>query len=95
MEKSFGASQVCSVGTYTTLQIKQAINDVGKIYGASVPTLRRLTKMIEDVKTEEDFLKLACKRSEINQFLNKYPEMMNIVSLLLVSKKQLLFMLAL
>lgn len=87
MENRFGASQVCSVGTYTTLQIKQAINDVGKIYGVSVPTLRRLTKMIEDVKTEEDFLKLACKRSEINQFLNKYPEMMNIVFLLLGQQK--------
>lgn len=87
MENRFGASQVCSVGTYTTLQIKQAINDVGKIYGASVPTLRRLTKMIEDVKTEEDFLKLACKRSEINQFLNKYPEMMNVVFLLLGQQK--------
>lgn len=87
MENRFGASQVCSVGTYTTLQIKQAINDVGKIYGASIPTLRRLTKMIEDVKTEEDFLKLACKRSEINQFLNKYPEMMNVVFLLLGQQK--------
>jgi DNA polymerase-3 subunit alpha len=87
MENRFGASQVCSVGTYTTLQIKQAINDVGKIYGASIPTLRKLTKMIEDVKTEEDFLKLACKRSEINQFLNKYPEMMNVVFLLLGQQK--------
>lgn len=87
MENRFGASQVCSVGTYTTLQIKQAINDVGKIYGASIPTLRRLTKMIEDVKTEEDFLKLACKRTEINQFLNKYPEMMNVVFLLLGQQK--------
>lgn len=87
MENRFGASQVCSVGTYTTLQIKQAINDVGKIYGASIPTLRRLTKMIEDVKTEEDFLKLACKRPEINQFLNKYPEMMNVVFLLLGQQK--------
>lgn len=87
MENRFGASQVCSVGTYTTLQIKQAINDVGKIYGASIPTLRRLTKTIEDVKTEEDFLKLACKRSEINQFLNKYPEMMNVVFLLLGQQK--------
>ena len=87
MENRFGASQVCSVGTYTTLQIKQAINDVGKIYGASIPTLRRLTKMIEDVKTEEDFLKLACKRSEINQFLNKYSEMMNVVFLLLGQQK--------
>lgn len=87
MENRFGASQVCSVGTYTTLQIKQAINDVGKIYGASIPTLRRFTKMIEDVKTEEDFLKLACKKSEVNQFLNKYPEMMNIVFLLLGQQK--------
>lgn len=87
MENRFGASQVCSVGTYTTLQIKQAINDVGKIYGVSIPTLRRLTKMIEDVKTEEDFLKLACKRPEINQFLNKYPEMMNVVFLLLGQQK--------
>lgn len=33
------------------------------------------------------FLKLACKKSEVNQFLNKYPEMMNIVFLLLGQQK--------
>lgn len=87
MENRFGVSQVCSVGTYTTLQIKQAINDVGKIYGASIPTLRRISKMIEDVKTEEDFLRLACRKEEIAQFVNKYPEMMNVVFLLLGQQK--------
>ena len=87
MEERFGETQVCSVGTYTTLQIKQAINDVGKIYGASVPTLRRISKMIEDVKTEEDFLRLACRKEEIAQFVNEYPEMMNVVFLLLGQQK--------
>ena len=87
MEERFGETQVCSVGTYTTLQIKQAINDVGKIYGASNPTLRRISKMIEDVKTEEDFLRLACRKEEIAQFMNKYPEMMNVVFLLLGQQK--------
>lgn len=87
MEERFGETQVCSVGTYTTLQIKQAINDVGKIYGASVPTLRRISKMIEDVKTEEDFLRLALRKEEIAQFVNKYPEMMNVVFLLLGQQK--------
>lgn len=87
MENRFGETQVCSVGTYTTLQIKQAINDVGKIYGASIPTLRRISKMIEDVKTEEDFLKLAHRKEEIAQFVNKYPEMMNVVFLLLGQQK--------
>lgn len=87
MEERFGETQVCSVGTYTTLQIKQAINDVGKIYGASIPTLRRISKMIEDVKTEEDFLRLACRKEEIAQFVNKYPEMMNVVFLLLGQQK--------
>lgn len=87
MEERFGETQVCSVGTYTTLQIKQAINDVGKIYGASIPTLRRISKMIEDVKTEEDFLRLACRKEEIAQFMNKYPEMMNVVFLLLGQQK--------
>lgn len=87
MEERFGETQVCSVGTYTTLQIKQAINDVGKIYGASIPTLRRISKMTEDVKTEEDFLRLACRKEEIAQFVNKYPEMMNVVFLLLGQQK--------
>lgn len=87
MEERFGGTQVCSVGTYTTLQIKQAINDVGKIYGASIPTIRRISKMIEDVKTEEDFLRLACRKEEIAQFVNKYPEMMNVIFLLLGQQK--------
>lgn len=87
MEERFGIDQVCSVGTYTTLQMKQAINDIGKLHGASIPTLRRLTKILEDVKTEEDFLRLACRKKEVNDFLNKYPEMMNIVFLLLGQQK--------
>lgn len=87
MENRFGVSQVCSVGTYTTLQMKQAINDVGKLYGTSIPTLRRLTKILEDVKTEEEFLKLACKKEEVRKFLDKYPEMMNVVFLLLGQQK--------
>lgn len=87
MEERFGETQVCSVGTYTTLQIKQAINDVGKIYGASIPTLRRISKMIEDVKTEEDFLRLAHRKEEIAHFVIEYPEMMNVVFLLLGQQK--------
>lgn len=89
MEQRFGEEQVCSVGTYTTLQLKAALTDFAKLYGVDIPTIRRISKMINglDDKTFEDFMKIACKRKEMKNFVNKYPELINAIFLVLGQPK--------
>ena len=89
MEQRFGIEQVCAVGTYTTLQLKAALTDLSKLYGVSIPTIRSISKRINglDDKTIEDFLKLACRDGEVKSFVNKYPELINAIFLILGQPK--------
>lgn len=89
MEQRFGTSQVCSVGTYTTLQLKAALTDLSKLYNISIPTIRSISKKINglDDKTIEDFFRVACKDGEVKSFVEKYPELINVISLVLGQPK--------
>ena len=89
MEQRFGETQVCAVGTYTTYQLKAALTDFAKLYGVSIPTVRRLSKMINglDDKTPEDFFRIACKSVEMKIFVNKHPELINMMFLVLGQPK--------
>lgn len=84
MEERFGETQVCSVGTYTTLQIKAAIGDFSKLFGMEIPYLRHISERINglETKTLEDFLKLACEDKEIYKYINTYPELTNLLFLI-------------
>lgn len=84
MEQRFGENQVCSVGTYGTLKFKAALNDFGKLMGISIPTIRRLSKMIDFDGQDENMTKLfqiICSKNELKQFANKYPELINMMLL--------------
>lgn len=89
MEQRFGKSQVCSVGTYTTLQLKAALTDLSKLYGISIPTIRSISKKINglDDKTIEDFFKVVCRDGEMKAFVEKYPELINIMNIVLGQPK--------
>ena len=68
MEQRFGENQVCSVGTYGTLKFKAALNDFGKLMGISIPTIRRLSKMIDFDGQDENMTKLfqiICSKNEL------------------------------
>ena len=43
MEHRFGETQVISVGTYSALQVKAAIKDLGRIYGLSFDEVNDIT----------------------------------------------------
>lgn len=89
MEERFGKSQVCAVGTYTTLQLKAALTDLSKQYGVSISTIRRISKKINglDDKTVEDLFKIACRDNEVKDFMNKYPELFNCIFLVIGQPK--------
>lgn len=70
MEQRFGIDQVCSVGTYGTLQLKAAIQDFARLEKIPIPLVRRICKILETekVKTIEDFLRQLVNMKKSRNF---------------------------
>lgn len=82
MEERYGEDQVCSVGTYTTLQIKAALKDFGKVLGVPASDIAILTNSLGmDARSLEDLMKAGCQRRDIGKFIEKYPELVMIAGL--------------
>lgn len=89
MEERFGTEQVCAVGTYTTLQLKAALNDMGDKYGVPLPEKKRISKMLGDEKekTVEDLFRTALKKAEFRAFMRQHTEMFNDMFVILGAPK--------
>lgn len=89
MEQRFGIEQVCSVGTYTTFQLKAAITDLCRLQGVPVVLVKKITKKLggEKEKTMEDFFRTTCANTELREFVLKYHEVINDVALILGQPK--------
>lgn len=89
MEQRFGETQVCSVGTYTTLQLKAAMTDLCRQEGVSIPMVRRITGKFgeEKEKTADDFWKTVCASEELRNFVKAHSEMFNDMLLILGQPK--------
>ena len=90
MEKRFGAEQVTSLGTYTTMQLKAAITDLARCEGVSIATVRRITSKLRDeegMKSIEDFFRVICGDTELREFVKNHTELINDVMVCLNSPK--------
>lgn len=88
MEQRFGDTQVCSVGTYTTLQIKAAITDIGRLDGINLVSVKRFTKKFgTKEKTREDFFKVVMGSDEMKKFVREHTETINDALLVLGNPK--------
>jgi hypothetical protein len=80
MEQRFGASQVVSLGTYTTMQLKAAITDLARCEGVPIQIVRRITAKLRDeegMKSVEDFFVSICKDTELREFVKSHTELIN------------------
>lgn len=80
MEQRFGKSQVVSLGTYGTLQLKAAITDLARYENIPVGTIRRFTARLgseEGIKSIEDFFKFICRDKELKEFVKDHVELFN------------------
>lgn len=80
MEQRFGASQVVSLGTYTTMQLKAAITDLARCEGIPIQIVRRITAKLRDeegMKSVEDFFVSICKDTELREFVKSHTELIN------------------
>lgn len=82
MERRYGKDQVCSVGTYTTLQVKAAIKDLCRLEGIPVSEVNIFTAKIDGVKDFDDLFRMACQKKDVAYFINKYPGIIQAVGLI-------------
>lgn len=82
MERRYGKDQVCSVGTYTTLQVKAAIKDLCRLEGIPVSEVNMFTAKIDGVKDFDDLFRMACQKKDVAYFINKHPGIIQAVGLI-------------
>lgn len=82
MEGRYGKDQVCSVGTYITLQVKAAIKDLCRLEGVPVSEVNMFTAKIDGVKDFDDLFRMACQKKDVAYFINKYPGIIQAVGLI-------------
>ena len=88
MEERYGWNQVCSVGTYSALQLRAAIKDMARIYGLDFQETNEMMKLF-DVKDRkpEDLFKIACARQRVKDFVIDHSDLINEVMLIMPAPK--------
>lgn len=72
IEKRYGDDRVCSMGTYTTLQLKQALQDFSRNKKIPIPTVRYLSTVLDfDSNSPNwlDLMKEAAEKSFVKDFV--------------------------
>lgn len=80
MEQRFGKSQVVSLGTYGTMQLKAAITDLARCENIPISIVRRFTAKLRDeegMESSEDFFRVICKDKELREFVKSHTELFN------------------
>jgi DNA polymerase-3 subunit alpha len=88
MEQRFGELQVCSVGTYTTLQLKALMKDLARQKGLDIGEMNYITKVL-DVEDGSllDIFHTACKNSRFKSFVSQNADLINTLNLALHQPK--------
>lgn len=78
MEERYGWQQVCSVGTYSALQLRAAIKALSRVYGLEFQEVNQMMKVF-DVKDRkpEDLFKIACAHGTVKRFVIDHPDLIN------------------
>jgi len=88
MEEKHGINSVCSVGTFTTLQLKAAVKELARHKGIPFPKMNRITTIL-DVETGEwdDLFLNAFRKREFKEFIQENIDMINMIPLCLGQPK--------
>ena len=78
MEERYGWKQVCSVGTYSALQLRAALKALSRVYGLQFKDVNDMMKLF-DVKDRkpEDLFKIACAHPVVKHFVKEHPDLIN------------------
>ena len=88
MESKYGHNQVCSIGTYTNLKLKQSLKDISRLEGVDFATTNYISQILD---IEEggifDLFKTAQEESRVKEFIHKYPQIIEKMQLILNQPK--------
>lgn len=88
MEERYGKNQVCSVGTFSALQLRAAIKDMARVYGMEFQKVNDMMDAfsVSDRKPE-DLFKIACGERGVKKFVLENPQLINEVMLVMPAPK--------
>lgn len=82
LEERYGKDNVCSIGTYSTLKIKAALKDIGRVKGIPPVTANYISAMLDSAEASwSDIFKEACEKPQLKKFLQDNFEVINAVPL--------------
>lgn len=88
MEQRFGEVNVCSVGTYSALQLRAAIKDMSRVYGLEFQEVNDMMKLFAvDDRKPEDLFRIACAQPRVKRFVREHPDLVNEVMLIMPAPK--------
>jgi DNA polymerase-3 subunit alpha len=88
MEQRFGEVNVCSVGTYSALQLRAAIKDMSRVYGLEFQEVNDMMKLFAvDDRKPEDLFRIACAQPRVKKFVREHPDLVNEVMLIMPAPK--------
>lgn len=88
MEERYGWKQVCSVGTYSALQLRAAIKDMARVYGLNFQETNEMMKLFDVTdRKPEDLFKIACAHQKVKNFVVEHSDMINEAMLIMPAPK--------
>jgi DNA polymerase III subunit alpha len=88
MEQRFGLTQVCSVGTYSTLQLKALLKDFARLDNLNPGDMNYLTSILDlDKNTLEELFQNAASKTVLKRFVQENVELINDLELVLHQPK--------
>lgn len=88
MEQRYGWKQVCSVGTYSALQLRAAIKDMARVYGLSFQDTNDMMKLFDEKdRSAEDLFRIACAQPRVCRFVQEHSDLINEVLLMMPAPK--------
>lgn len=84
----YGFDQCCSVGTYSTFQIKGGLKDIAKIKNVSFAEVNQISSILEnECKEWNDIFRLSSQKPRLKAFVKENTDVINLLNLILNSKK--------
>jgi DNA polymerase-3 subunit alpha len=77
LENKYGFDQCCSVGSYSTLQIKGAFKDLAKLANIEFGTANRISMILGECESFTDIFAIAANRKELKNFIQKHLNLFN------------------
>jgi len=88
IEQKYGVDNVCSVGTYTTLQLRAALKDIARQRNVEFGTVNYISQALEVSSGDwEDIFKTAFAKKQVKDFILNYPDVVDDIQLILKQPK--------